>query len=110
LPGRKPLVSALASERHGILDTATARYTRRVTQMWTLFFALMVAELLLLQWFAAPETRLTFAYGINYLIIAVLFLGEFWLRRLCLPQIEHPNLRQYLRYLWRIPWRRFVAK
>ena len=110
LPGREPLIAALAAERHGKLDAVMARYTRRVTQMWTLFFALMVAETLLLPRFAPSQAWLAFAYGVNYLVVLVLFLGEFWLRRQCLPQVEHPSLGEYLRYLGQLPLRRLWSK
>jgi uncharacterized membrane protein len=78
--------------------------------MWTLFFALMIAEILLLPRFAPPQVWLVFAYGVNYLVVVVLFLGEFWLRRRCLPQVEHPSLGEYLRYLGHLPWRRLWSE
>lgn len=110
LPGQEPLITTLAAERHGPLDAATARYTRRVTQMWTLFFALMIAEILLLPHLAPPRVWPLFAYGVNYLVIIALFLGEFWLRRRCLPQVEHPSLGEYLRYLGSLPLHRLWGK
>jgi uncharacterized membrane protein len=110
LPGQEPLITTLAAERHGPLDAATVRYTRRVTQMWTVFFGLMIAEILLLPHLAPPRVRPVFAYGVNYLVIVALFLGEFWLRRRFLPQVEHPSLGEYLRYLRNLPLHRLWGK
>ena len=105
LPGRVPLISRLAADHHGPLDSKTARYTRRVTQMWALFFAAMIVETVLLQQLAPRELGSLVAGLVNYSVVIALFLLEFWWRRRCLPQIEHPSFIEYLRYLRPMPWR-----
>lgn len=105
LPGRKPLVSALAERSRGALEPRVAHYTRQVTQAWTLFIALMGLTTLLLALWASPELWALFAYGLNYLFIVLFFLAEYAFRRYWLADLEHLSLSQYLRFLRHTDWR-----
>lgn len=107
LPGRTPLINALQLQRHGTgLSPALRRYGRLLTAIWAAFFLLLLIEVLLLFWLAPPRLWSLFANGLNYLLAAGFFLGEFWLRPRLLPQVEHPGFFEYLRFLRRIDWRR----
>jgi uncharacterized membrane protein len=105
LPGRKPLITALAERARGVLEPRVTHYTRRVTQAWTLFIALLGVETLLLALWASPELWVLFAYGLNYVFIMVFFFAEYAFRRYWLADLEHPTLRQYLRFLRHTDWR-----
>ncbi len=76
-----PAIERLARLREPDLPPAGIRYTRRVTQMWTLFFALngMAAAALTL-W--APVRWWTLYNGcISYLLVGALIAGEWLVRR-----------------------------
>ncbi|MCP5419495.1 MAG: hypothetical protein H6969_03220 [Gammaproteobacteria bacterium] len=105
LPGRKPLITALAEQARGPLKPPVRHYTRQVTKAWTLFIALLGVETLLLSLWASPELWALFAYGLNYLIIILFFLAEYGFRRIWLADLEHPSFRQYLRFLGQTDWR-----
>ncbi len=101
LPDHTPLITALATVARSQLPPHVARYTRRVTQAWTLFFAYMSIELVLLAAFAPLDVWSLFANGLNYLFAGLLFLGEYGLRRYRLADLEHPGFLQFLRFLSR---------
>ena len=110
LPGRRPLISALAARARGSIDAATARYTRRLTAVWTLFFAAVIGELLLLAWLAPADPWPLYVNYLNYLLTLSLFVGEFWLRRYFLAHVEHPRFFDYLRFLAHTDWRGVVGR
>lgn len=97
--GRTPLASAFASMARGTLHPRVALYTRRVTQTWTVFFALMTVELIVLAAFASAEIWSLFANGLNYLFTVLMFVAEYGVRRYRLADFEHPGPVQYLRFL-----------
>jgi len=77
LPGEEPLVTRFARHIDGELDVRTLRYTRGLTWVWTLFFAAMLLESLLLTWIAPLEVWSLFTNVVNYFLIASLFLLEY---------------------------------
>jgi uncharacterized membrane protein len=99
LPGRKPLVSALAELAHGKLEPRVARYTRRVTQVWTVFFAAVLVEMVSLAVLAPVEVWSLFVTLLNGIFVILLFLVEYWVRRRCLRDFDHLGFREYLRFL-----------
>ena len=76
MPGEEDLISAFAKRVEGESDEAVLNYTRRLTWVWTLFFAAMLIESIVLALFAPIETWSLFTNLINYLLIAGLFLLE----------------------------------
>lgn len=80
LPGKEPLISRLARHIDGIDDAPGLRYTRRLTVVWSVFFALMLLETLFLPVMTTKEVWSLFTNFINYLLILALFLGEFVFR------------------------------
>ena len=84
--GKEPLITRIARVVFQQHDEATIRYTRRVTQLWSLFFTALLIETLLLTLFASVEMWSLFANIINYLLTVLLFSAEFIYRRLCIPQ------------------------
>lgn len=97
-PGSEPLVTLMARTMGDEMDPATCRYTRYVTLAWTLFLttlALISAALAL--W--APITLWSlFTNLISYLLVALFFIGEFYIR----PRFVHQprqTLRQFVHRL-----------
>jgi len=87
--GRVPLCSRFASMVHGVLPPDVARYTRRVTVAWTVFFV-AIAALLVVLYAAAPlPVWSAFANFGCALLIALMFAVEYVIRRRALPTLSH---------------------
>lgn len=96
--GHEPLITTLARKVFGEQDPEVLVYTRRVTQIWSLFFLVMLLECLLLALFAPVEVWSLFANLLNYVFIALLFMLEFTYRRMRFAQRSSPSeLLQQLR-------------
>jgi uncharacterized membrane protein len=109
LPGQRPLISRFAQIMHGhALDSQTQRYTRGVTLLWCLLFALMALESLLLGLWAEPRIWSLFTNFINYLVVFLVFFLEFRWRLRQLSHLEHPGFFGFLFALRRIEWRRLL--
>ncbi len=76
LPGQEPLITRIA-RRMGDNDLPHRRYTHVLTWVWTLFFAAILIESVLLALFATIEVWSLFTNFINYLLILVLFLLDY---------------------------------
>ncbi len=99
LPGREPLISGFASIERGELEPVLARYTRRLTAIWTAFFLAMALLSAALALAADGETWSIFTNGVNYLLMAVLFLGEYVYRRVRYSEFRHASLPRMIRML-----------
>lgn len=102
LPGRRPLITAMATLVHNEITPAIAVYTRRVTSCWALFFAALALQLALLWLSGAGRERLAAVGAGNALAAVLLFGGEFLLRRRCLPDARHLTFGEFLRFLGRV--------
>lgn len=96
LPGATPLVTQVSRVMKGELDAKALRYTRGVTQAWTLFFLALALESVLLAYFAAPATWSLFANGLNYLFLAAFFVIEYLIRRRLFREVTHPPFLTFL--------------
>jgi uncharacterized membrane protein len=97
-PGEEPMISWFARLVRGTeLAPDLARYTRRSTLMWTAFFVSMAAAAAALAVWAAPQTWSLFANGIDYLLVGVLFIGEYVFRRVRYRHHEHRPLADVVR-------------
>jgi uncharacterized membrane protein len=99
LPGREPLISQFASLERGQLEPVLARYTRRLTAVWTAFFAAMAVLSAALALLADGETWSFFTNGLNYGLMAVLFFGEYIYRRVRYSEFRHASLPRMIRML-----------
>ena len=107
LPGEIPVISRFAELMHGhTLDEPARRYTRSVTWLWTLLFAILTLESLLLALFAEDRTWSLFTNFINYLVILVVFIVEYRIRVHRLDHLQHPGFVAFLVALRQIDWRR----
>jgi len=100
--GQVPLITKFAYMTDGRFIPEKANYTRALTQAWVLFFVLIALESLLLAIFSPPEIWSLFTNFINYLFALGFFVGEYFLRRLILPQITHLGIKEYLKKVKRI--------
>lgn len=101
LPGRTPLLTAIATIVRGELGDRAQRYTRAITWLWTVVMLLLALECVLLALFAPMPTWSLFANGINYIIIAAVFVAEYLFRRRWLSELSHPGFADFMRNLGR---------
>lgn len=106
LPGERPLIARVASRMRGPLTPRVERYTKAVTQFWTIFFAGFALANLLLALFASPVVWSSFANFINYLIVAAVFVGEWFFRIWYLRSEETLTWREYASQLMQLDLRR----
>jgi len=97
LPGTTPLIARIAALWRGPLDQAVASYTRWVTIAWTVFFALMAIESMVLALFAPMHIWSLFTNLLNYIFVLLFFVIEYQLRLYCLPDHEHLSFRAFCR-------------
>lgn len=91
-PARVPLCTEWATTLHGPLRPALARYTRAVTQAWTLFFALVTSALLALFAFAPLSVWSAFANFGTFPLVVAMFVGEYIVRRCLLPDVQQGGI------------------
>ncbi len=87
-PGREPLCTRFARMLHGPLPEEVARYSRRVTVAWTVFFATLftLSCVLYLGHFVAAWSVL--ANIASPLLVALMFVVEYGVRHRVLPDWE----------------------
>ena len=91
LPGHEPLISRLSRVLRGSLPDQLGVYTRRLTWLWTGVFAGLLLESVLLTVYAPLEVWSLFTNILNYLLLAVLFLGEYVYRVLRFRKYSHAS-------------------
>ncbi|WER48173.1 acyl carrier protein [Cupriavidus sp. WKF15] len=96
-PGGMPLCTEFAAAVHGPLTPDMRRYTRRVTQAWTLFFALTAAASLVLFALAPMPAWSTFANLGTPALVALMFVAEAACRRVVLPAAQHTGVLDAVR-------------
>lgn len=100
-PGRVPLISRFAQIEQGELSAELRTYTRRLTLIWCVFFAAMAALALGLAAWAPPAVWSLHTFFVSYLLIALLFLGEYGYRRWRYPHYRHASPWALLRNIHR---------
>lgn len=99
-PGREPLIARFARlERGADLPDDLARYSRTLTLMWTVFFAAMAAVSATLAARGSTLAWSLFTNVLNYLLVAIFFVGEYVYRRLRFRHYSHLSPMQVLRRL-----------
>lgn len=97
LPGKEPLVTAIGEASRGPLSAEMRRYTRGVTTLWAAVFCLMVLEAFVLALAGRPQLWSWVTSILNYLLIGILFLGEFIFRKWRFPDHNHPGFVEYIK-------------
>jgi len=101
LPGQVPLVSAIAKKVRGKLSTRLHNYTRAVTLMWTVFFAILALEAALLPWLVSPTLWSLITNFVNYILTIFLFMFEFFYRKWHLKDYDHLGFVDYLKTVFK---------
>lgn len=95
---RQALVTRMARFVHGSdLPADIERYTRQVTILWSLFFAIMIVVSLVLLLFVSVESWLFFANVLNLPLVVGVFVGEYGYRWLRFPDFAHVSLAGSIR-------------
>ena len=99
MPGRVALISQLANAYHGELPPSLALYTRRLTMVWTVYFTLFGLSVFYLG-FISSESGWSFYINLcNYMIIALLMVGEYLIRIYRFRDLQHPSFIGFIRLL-----------
>lgn len=94
--GHVALCTRFADKVHGPLTPQELRYTRQVTAAWAVFFVLMTAATLGFYLFAPLRVWSVFANFCSLPLVALMFAGEYAIRRRVLPQVK-PGILSTLR-------------
>ncbi len=97
LGNRMALCTQLADKLHGPLTAAEVRYTRRVTAAWAMFFALIVAATFCFFYAAPLRIWSLFANFCVPLLIGLMFVAEYAIRRRALPQAPRRGILAAIR-------------
>ncbi len=97
LPGREALVTAIGEASRGPLSEEMRRYTKAVTIMWATFFVIMIIEAIVLVIIGDAHLWSWMTSIVNYILIGVLFLGEFLFRKVRFPDHPHPTFIDYIK-------------
>ncbi len=100
-PGREPMCSYFARMVHGSLPAAIAQYTRQITVAWVIFFGAMALTSTIL-FFAAPVS--TWSAFVNFFtgpLLCLMFIVEYGVRRLLLPDMEHVHIMAAVAAIWK---------
>jgi len=95
--GHQPLITRLATHVHGELPAGIARYTRRVTLGWCVFFAAMVLTSLLLFVFEPLPVWSIFNNLLNLPLVVAMYLGEYAWRLRRYPDFPHASIATVFR-------------
>ena len=106
LPGHTPLITTFVELQYDSVTPEMRRYTRSVTIAWSVFFALMTVECILLALFAPLAVWSLFVNFLNYLLVFALIAVEFQIRRRVLRNRSHAGFLSFVRNLLRTDFRR----
>ncbi|MEY8877197.1 MAG: hypothetical protein AB9M60_11860 [Leptothrix sp. (in: b-proteobacteria)] len=98
--GRQPLISMLAQRVHGQLTPAMARYTRRLTLVWVLYFVAITTASLVLFLSGRFEWWSLLANVLTPLAMLLMFGIEYLLRYRLHPEFERVGFLESIR-AWR---------
>jgi uncharacterized membrane protein len=105
IAGRQPLCTRFAHAVHAVVTPQHEIYTRQVTIAWTLFFAAMALASTLLFFLAPLVTWSVFANFLTLPLVALMFVGEYGVRRWVLPEMRHMHILDAVRAFRNTPAR-----
>lgn len=97
LPGKTPLVTAIGERARGPLSREMKIYTRRVTILWSVLLLGMSLWSAWLAWLNSPLLWSLVTNCLNYVVIIVVFFGEFYYRKHHFKNHDHPSLIDYIK-------------
>lgn len=92
-----PIVTAIGEASRGPLSPEMICYTRGVTQLWTIVFMITIANAILLPILTIPTIWSWTVNVVNYIVVGIIFLGEFIYRKHRFKDHNHPNFVEYIR-------------
>jgi uncharacterized membrane protein len=102
---REPMVTYFARLVQGPLTPALQTYTRQVTKAWVCFFGMMTGISTFLFHFTSIEVWSVFANFFTAPLIALMFLGEYLIRRRLHPRMDHAPILDGVKAYWKHPVR-----
>ena len=90
--GSEPLINRIARKEQSELPADTARYTRRLTALWSTCFAALFLVALGLAPMLSLDAWSRWVQGLGYAVPAVLFLSEYAYRHHRFPDRPHSSL------------------
>jgi uncharacterized membrane protein len=106
--GKTPLISRFAILMRGTVPDAEMRYARHATVAWSIFFFIMIAASLYLSLFASLEAWSWFSNVFSYLLVGLMFVIEFAVRRRVLKEHVNHSFIQFLHELKGVDYRRLL--
>jgi uncharacterized membrane protein len=103
-----PVITRFAELILGEVEPDVRAYTRKATMAWMIFFLVMLLISLALALWAPLTVWSWFANFMAYLLIAVMFVVEFAVRRYCLPHHVDYSFFEFLRNLRRVDYRHVI--
>ncbi|MDO9420792.1 MAG: hypothetical protein Q7T66_09025 [Herminiimonas sp.] len=94
LVGRTPIITTLARTIHPDMPDDVVRYTRTVTAAWAIFFAMQLLVSLLIFYVASIETWSVFANILNWPLVILMFVGEYFCRKRVNPDFKHATIKE----------------
>ena len=101
LPSKTALITNFVSKIYDVHYYPILRYTRNITKIWAVFFALLLIENIFLMMFADKEIWSLFCNILNYVFIGALYTGESIYRNFRFGQLVHGE--SALKKLFRTP-------
>jgi uncharacterized membrane protein len=94
--GHIPLITQYAQLLDGNLNQEISLYTKRVTQIWTVLFLVMLIESIGLAIFSTVAVWSLFNNFLNYILIILLFVVEYIYRNVAYPDLPKRSFFQFL--------------
>lgn len=96
-PGSEALITRVARREHPDLPLEMARYSRLLTGLWALCFALLFVVALLLAAVLPGEAWSRWVHGLGYVVPGLFFLGEHGYRHYRFRERQHSSLLVLIR-------------
>lgn len=103
--GKTPLITRFASLMREDMPPAVLTYTRRATIAWSAYFLFMFTLSLLLAIYAPIELWSFFSNVLSYVLLALMFLAEFTVRRLAVHEHMDYSFAEFLQRLKNVNFR-----
>ena len=97
IAGRQPLCTRFAEALYGPVTPQHEIYTRQVTVAWTVFFAAMALVSTLLFFLAPLAIWSIFSNFLTLPLVALMFIGEYWVRKAVLPDMQNMRILDAVR-------------
>jgi uncharacterized membrane protein len=96
-PGREPVIAVFARLEQGKLQPDLAQHARFITWLWTLLLAGIATTSLALAILASTQAWSMFTNVVSYVLIAILFVGEYLYRKVRFRHYRHATLPEMMR-------------